>query len=112
MSEPSLLARFLDIFIKQFMRVMREKRWDLVLGVLTVIYFVAIGGFSPQAWRDNFWKVLTPLVWMICAIGVVHVIVSASVLMQQIANEISPIILPEDNRRRGRERKAIPEIPH
>jgi hypothetical protein len=89
---------------------MREKRWDFVLAALAVFYFWAIGGFTSQAWKDNFWKVLTPIVWMIFAIGVLHVIVSAIALIDQITGEISPIILPED-RHSGR-RKAIPEIPH
>jgi hypothetical protein len=113
MSEPSLLARFLDIFIKQFLRVMREKRWDFVLAGLAVFYFWAIGGFTGQAWRDNFWKVLTPIVWMVCAIGIVHVIFSATVLIQQIENEISPIILLDEHRtKQGEQRKAVPEIPY
>jgi hypothetical protein len=115
MSDLSLMARFVDIFLKRFMPVMREKRWDLALTVLALLFFGAIGGFTGQAWRDNAWKVLTPWVWLTCSIGVVHVMVSANMLINQIRDESSPIILPGEHgrtRRREEKRKSVAEVPY
>jgi len=113
MPEPSLLARFVDIFIRHFIRVMKEKRWDMLLAILAGIYFVLIGGLSSQAWKDNIWNLLTPWIWLICSIATVHVIVSAHQLVEQITNEISPIIFPAEHpTSKAKRRKSIPEVPH
>lgn len=108
MDYDSIPARFFTIFFNSFFGTMKERIADIVLAILVLIYQRIRNQLSIEAWKENLWSAATPWVWLLCSIAAYHVVRTAIVLVREINNEQSPIVIPGYNRRED----YPPPFPH
>jgi hypothetical protein len=112
----SLTARFLEHHIWGIVKSTRE----LVLtGILSLIVLAAQyfgGGFSREAWRNNFWKEAYPLITVLAGLAIWHAGKAAFLLIKEIETEPrselveSDVLLP--NGQKHTEIVSTPPVPY
>lgn len=83
----SLLARFIDQFLRGFGKTMKGLMIDGGLLVATIIYASFTGKFSLETWKHNTWEAVTPLIWLLCFIAVAHGFMAARSLVVAVEHE-------------------------
>jgi hypothetical protein len=87
MENASLLARFIDHFLKGLIPTLKEIVLDAVLALVTLAYQFQHGRFSFQAWEENLWEAITPWISLLYAVALWHVIKAARSLNREIRTE-------------------------
>jgi hypothetical protein len=82
-----LFSRFARRFFVGFWSTMRESRFDKLVAGCTVAYLVVHGVIRER------WEFVTPIVWAVCLIVVVHAFGAAHAVSKEISKEIeqSPV---------------------
>jgi hypothetical protein len=82
MQTASLVARFVEAFIAEFLGTMKDRIIDGGLVILTLTYWLLSGKLSA-----HFWESAAPWIWMFCAIIAWHSIRAAQFLYRNISTE-------------------------
>jgi hypothetical protein len=85
LSQVSIPLRFLDLLLKKFTGTVKHLIWHVALLLAAIVFdFVRLG---RRAFIDHAWEAVVPIVWLLCAMVVLHSIQAAIGLIRYISAE-------------------------
>jgi hypothetical protein len=105
-SSPTLIKRFLRLFIREYWKPIWERIIDGALFLAAFVYANSNGKLSLQALKTNVLDALLPFVLALCIVALVHLIRTGILLSNRISEEnaasepskhVSPILLADGN---------------
>ncbi len=105
MEELSILARFLDKFLKGLAPSAKEKLFHVCLLIGTLVYQRFHGRLSLDAWRENVWEAVTPWILVLWGLCAYHIVKAALSLNNEVQRGLSkakkPFIILTDGEPSG-----------
>ena len=103
-SSPTLITRYLRLFIQEYWKPIWERIFDGALFIAAFIYANSKGKLSLDALKTNLLDALLPFIFTLCIVALVHLIRTGFLLAQRISEEnasskprkyVSPILLSD-----------------
>jgi len=103
-SSPTLINRFLRLFIQEYWKPIWERVIDGALFIAAFVYANSKGKLSVEALKTNLLDALLPFILALCIIALVHLVRTGILLSKRISEEnaasqptkyVSPILLSD-----------------